>query len=88
VCLFDLGSKGDRTKDMIQQITAGQIYKSLSDNDWGIKVIEIEPHGKKALVEYVSCGCPADIPKLGQRRVFLTEYIEKNFPIEYRPEPN
>ncbi len=66
---------------MIQQITEGRVYKRLADNDWGVKVIEIEPHGKKAVVEYVSCGCSADTPKLGQRQVFLMEYLEQSFPV-------
>jgi hypothetical protein len=66
---------------MLYDIREGRIFKSLPDHDWGIKILEIEPHGKKAVVEYVSCGCPTDSPYIGQRKVHLMEYIEQTFPI-------
>ncbi|MGJ3252844.1 MAG: hypothetical protein ACFE0J_17180 [Elainellaceae cyanobacterium] len=66
---------------MLYDIQEGRIFKSLPDQDWGIKILEIGPHGKKAVVEYVSCGGSTDRPYIGQRKVHLMEYIEQTFPI-------
>jgi hypothetical protein len=59
----------------------GYTYKSHPDNDWGIKILEFDPHCKKAVFQYVSLGCPLDTPRLGETEIKSVQVVEALYPV-------